>query len=34
MTSPESRVLSAPIRSTLIGPIVAGAVWILSLIHI
>ncbi|WQD13209.1 MAG: hypothetical protein U1U88_001406 [Lawsonella clevelandensis] len=29
MTSPESRVLSAPIRSTLIGPIVAGAVWIL-----
>lgn len=29
MTSPESRVLSAPIRSTLIGPIAAGAVWIL-----
>ena len=29
MTSPESRVLSAPIRSTLIGPLVAGAVWIL-----
>lgn len=28
MSTPESRVLSAPIRSTFIGPLAAGAVWI------